>query len=131
MSLLRKDALIVYARRWHIEQKIAEVVSFFNMNALSSSLMIRIHFDIFWTVIADTIYHALASDLRRFEDCTAPTIFKKFIDMPGKVIFDGSKFQIRIRKRAHTPVLFGVKKLKEPIPIPWLEGRTAEIIWTA
>jgi len=130
-DLSLKDALIVYARRWHIEQKIAEVVSFFNMNALSSSLMIRIHFDIFWTVIADTIYHALASDLRRFEDCTAPTIFKKFIDMPGKVIFDGSKFKIRIRKRAHTPVLLGVKKLKEPIPIPWLEGRTAEIIWTA
>lgn len=130
-ELSLKDALIVYARRWHIEQKIAKVVSFFNMNALSSPLMVRIHFDIFWTVIADTIYHALASDLRRFEDCTAPTIFKKFIDMPGKVIFDGSKFQIRIRKRAHTPVLLGVEKLQAPISVPWLEGRTMEIIWTA
>jgi transposase len=126
-----KDALIVYAKRWHIEQKIAEVVSFFNMNALSSPLMIRIHFDIFWTVIADTIYHVFASDLSRFEDCTAPTIFKKFIDMPGKVIFDGSKFQIKIRKRAHTPVLLGVEKLQIPISIPWLEGRTMEITWTA
>jgi len=126
-----KEALIVYAKRWHIEQKIAETVSFFNMNALSSPLMVRIHFDIFWTVIADTFYHVFASDLRRFEACLAPTIFKKFIDMPGKVIFDGSNFQIRIRKRAHTPVLLDVKKLQDPIVIPWLEGRTVEIIWTA
>lgn len=130
-AISTKEALIVYAKRWHIEQKIAESVSFFNMNALSSPLMIRIHFDIFWTVVADTIYHAFASDLRRFEDCIAPTIFKKFIDMPGKVIFDGSKFQIRIRKRAHTPVLLGVEKLKTPISVPWLGRRTVEIIWTA
>jgi transposase len=130
-ELSLKDALIVYAKRWHIEQKIAEVVSFFNINALSSPLMIRIHFDIFWTVVADTLYHVLASDLRRFEDCTAPVIFKKFINMPGKVVFDGSNFQIRIRKRAHTPVLLGVDKLKGPISIPWLQGRSLEVVWTA
>lgn len=126
-----KDALIVYAKRWHIEQKIAETVAFFNMNALSSPLMIRIHFDIFWTVVADTLYHVFASDLRRFENCVAPTIFKKFIDMPGKVIFNGSNFQIQIRKRAHTPVLLDVERLQTPISVPWLGGRTVEIIWTA
>ena len=126
-----KEALIVYAKRWHIEQKIAETVSFFNMNALSSPLMIRIHFDIFWTVIADTLYHVFASDLRRFEGCIAPTIFKRFINMPGKVFFDGSNFKIRIRKRSHTPVLLGVEKLQAPISVPWLGGRTVEIIWTA
>jgi hypothetical protein len=51
--------------------------------------------------------------------------------MPGKVVFDGSKFQIKIRKRAHTPVLLGIEKLQTPISIPWLEGRTVEIVWTA
>ena len=71
-----KEALIVYAKRWHIENKLAELVSFFNLNALSSPLMIRIHLDILWTVIADTIYHRLAQDLPRFERERANSIFR-------------------------------------------------------
>ena len=76
-ELLLKEVLIVYAKRWHIENKIAEMVSFFNLNALSSPLMIRIHFDMLWTVIADTLYHRLAQDLPRFEKVRTSTIFRK------------------------------------------------------
>jgi hypothetical protein len=121
----------VYAKRWHIENKLAELVSFFNLNALSSPLMIRIHFDLLWTIIADTLYHRFAQDLKRFEDNLAPTIFKKFIDMPGRVVFDGNKFIVKIRKRAHTPILKGLDKLKKPFPVPWLNNMTVEIVWTA
>jgi len=128
LSMLR--ILEVYARRWRVENKISELVSFFNLNALSSPLMIRIHFDILWTVIADTLYHVFANDLRRFEDNLAPTIFKKFINMPGRVIYDGERFEIKIRKRAHTPILKGVEKLDGPFRVPWLNNQTVEIIWT-
>lgn len=121
----------VYGKRWHIENKIAEMILFFNLNALSSPLMIRIHFDILWTLIADTLYHLFAKDLRRFEAGTSQTIFRKFINMPGRITYDGEKFQIRIRKRSHTPVLLGVKKLSKPFSIPWLNNKTIEIIWTS
>ena len=110
-ALSLKDILVVYAKRWHIENKLAELVAFFNINALSSPIMIRIHFDILWTIIADTLYHRLASDLRRFENVPAPQLFRKFIDMPGRVVYDGKRFQIKIRKRAHTPILKEVEKL--------------------
>ena len=126
-----KDILEVYAKRWRIENKLAELVVFFNLNALSSPIMIRIHFDILWTLIADTLYHRFAHDLRRFETNIAPTIFRKFIDMPGRVIYDGNKFVIKIRKRAHTPVLKEVEKLQKPFRVPWLSGKTVEIVWTA
>jgi len=126
-----KDILEVYAKRWHIENKFGEIVMFFNLNALSSPLMVRIHFDIIWTVVADTLYHRFAMDLRRFEDKLSPQIFKKFIDIPGRVIYDGNKIIIKIRKRAHTPILKGVEKLKRPFPVPWLDNKTVEIEWTA
>ena len=126
-----KDALEVYAKRWRVENKLSEMVAFFNLNALSSPVMVRIHFDILWTMIADTLYHRLAQDLRRFENNLAPTIFKKFIDMPGRVIYDGDKFMVKIRKRGHTPILKEVEKLQTPFHVPWLEGRTMEIVWTA
>jgi transposase len=126
-----KDILTVYAKRWHIEQKFAELVSFFNLNALSSPLMVRIHFDILWTVIADTLYHRFARDLPRFENERANSLFRHFVNMPGQVVFDEKEFVIKIRKRAHTPILLGVKKLQQNIKIPWLDNRLLRIEWTA
>lgn len=130
-ELSLKEILKVYARRWHIENKIAEMVSFFNLNALSSPFMIRIHFDILWTVIADTLYHRMARDLRRFEHHRADTLFRKFIDMPGKIHFDGARFTVKIRKRACTPVLLGVDLLHQDMTVPWLDNRRLCIKWTA
>lgn len=131
IDLPLKEVLIVYAKRWHIENKIAEMVSFFNLNALSSPLMIRIHFDMLWTVIADTLYHRFAQDLPRFEKVRADTVFRKFIDMPGKISFDGQQFKLKIRKHATTPILLGVQKLKNNITIPWLDNKQMSIEWTA
>jgi len=125
------DILIIYAKRWHIENKLSELVSFFNMNALSSPIMIRIHFDLLWTVIADTLYHLFARDLRGFEKCRAQTIFKHFIDMPGRIEYDGKVFTVKIRKRAATPILLGVEKLNREILVPWLGNKPLRIIWTA
>lgn len=126
-----KKILEVYARRWRIENKLSELVAFFNLNALSSPLMIRIHFDLLWTFIADTFYHILANDLRRFENHDSKTIFRKFINIPGHVVYDGTKIQIKMRKRAHTPILKSVEKLARPVRVPWLNNLEIEIIWTA
>jgi len=124
MKLL--DILIVYAHRWHIENKLSELIKFFSLNALSSPIMIRIHFDILWTVIADTLYHLFTKDLRRFESCRAPKIFKQFIDMPGQVKYDGERFTVKIRKRATTPILLGVEKIEQRNPNPLVGLQTAE-----
>jgi len=129
-ELSLKNVIEVYAKRWRIENKLSELVSFFNLNALSSPIMIRIHFDVLWTVIADTLYHIFSQDLRRFENHLAPTIFKKFVDMPGRVVYDGKNITVKIRKRAHTPILKGVEKLNEPFQVPWLDGKTVRILWT-
>jgi len=125
------DILVAYAKRWHIENKLAELVHFFNLNALSSPLMIRIHFDLLWTIIADTLYHQFAKDLRGFDTCRAQTIFKQFVNMPGRIEYDGKGFSVKIRKRATTPILLGVEKLNRDIQVPWLGNKPLRIIWTA
>jgi hypothetical protein len=130
-ELSLKNILIVYAKRWHVENKLAELVSFFNLNALTSPLMIRIHFDILWTVVANILYYMFAQDLPRFEKARANSIFRKFIDMPGQIAYDGSSFTIKIRKRAHTPILLGVKKLQNGFTVPWLKNKLVKIEWTA
>jgi len=130
-DMATEDILIIYAKRWHIENKFAELVDFFNMNSLSSPIMIRIYFDLLYTVIADTIYQLFAKDLKRFERCRAKTIFKSFINTPGQIEYDGNKFTVKIRKRATTPLLLGVEKLNKEIVVPWLANKPLRIIWTA
>jgi len=126
-ELLLETVLMIYARRWRIENKLAELVNFFNLNALSSPIMVRIHFDILLSVVASFLYRRLAEDLPRFEKSLAPEIFRRFIDMPGRIRFDGHNFELHIRKRAHIPILLGVKKLQAAIEIPWLDDRRIHI----
>ena len=125
-----KELLTIYAKRWHIEIKLDELVKFFSLNALSSPIMIRIHFDLLWTVVADTLYHLFAKDLKRFEKSGAEKIFKQFVDMPGHIVYDGESFTVKIRKRATTPIMMGVEKLNKDIIVPWLDDKPLRIVWT-
>jgi transposase len=125
------EALTVYAKRWRIENKLSELIEFFNINRLSSPIMVRIYFDLLLSMMASFLYRQLAKDLPRFEDKLAPEIFRRFIDMPGNIRFDGKTFEVRIRKRAHTPILLGLEKLQKPITIPWLQDKQLKIVWTS
>ena len=74
-----------YARRWRVENVISEAVKFFNLNALSSPILTKVHFDVIMTMVADTLYSMLAGKLRGFEDCDAPKIYRHFIKGKGRV----------------------------------------------
>jgi hypothetical protein len=41
-------------------------------SALSSPILIKVHFEVIMTMIADTLYSRLAQQLRGFEECDAP-----------------------------------------------------------
>ena len=56
-------------RACFVANSIAEAVRFSNRNALSSLILVKIHFDVLMTLIADTLYTLLDRKLRGFEDC--------------------------------------------------------------
>ena len=88
------------------------------------------HFDLLLSVVATFLYHRFAEDLPRFEKSLAPDLFRRFVDMPGTVRYDGQGFEVRLRKRAHTPILLGVKKLQRAIEVPWLGTKPLRIKFT-
>ena len=63
-----------------MENVISEAVKFFNLNALSSPILVKVHFDVLMTMIADTLYSMLAQKLRGFEQCDAPKIYRHFVE---------------------------------------------------
>lgn len=118
-----------YANRWLIENKFAELVDFFNLNALSSPFMIRIYFDVMLTIVADTLYRLLAKDLKRFEDCTPKTIFSDFINCGCKGIVTGDEITINMKKKATTPIFKSNDIFQKSYPIPWLGNKKLRYEW--
>ena len=118
-----------YARRWHIENGIAEAVKFFHLNALSSPILVKVHFDVVLTMIADTLYYLLAKRLRGFEECDAPRIFRHFIRGKGEVEVTGRDIVVRFPKRAHNPILRAVDWSKLPDRVSWLGDRRLRFEW--
>lgn len=123
------DIILRYAKRWRIENSIEEAVSFFNLNALSSPILIKIHFDVVLTMIADTLYYHLAQSLRGFENCNADRIFRHFVDLPARIKVRGNEIHIHYPLRAHSPVLRSAGLEKWAPPISWLGNRKLRFHW--
>jgi len=111
-----------YSRRWRVENGIAEAVKFFNINALSSPILIKVHFDVVMTMIADTLYNRLAQHLRGFEECDAPKIFREFVKGKGTVDIKNGQITVNYPKRAHNPILRAVPWHRLPQELPWLDN---------
>ena len=110
-----------YARRWRVENGIAEAVKFFHLNSLSSPILIKVHFDIVMTMIADTLYCRLAQHLRGFEACDAPKLYRDFVKGKGEVEVKEGSISVTFPRRAHNPVLRAVPWQRLPQKIPWLD----------
>ncbi|MFP7755016.1 transposase [Thermodesulfobacteriota bacterium B35] len=100
-----------YSRRWRVENGIAEAVKFFHLNALSSPILTKIHFDIALTMMADTLYSMLAKKL-----------YRHFVKGKGIVAVSRGAINVAYPKRAHNPILRGVPWNNLPGQIPGLEN---------
>jgi hypothetical protein len=98
-----------YARRWRVENVIAEAVKFFHLNAISSPILLKVHFDLTLTMIADTLYTMLARRLRGFEDCDAPKLYRHFVRGKASVAVRGPEVSITFPRRAHNPILRAIQ----------------------
>src|SRR3989339_1993699 len=119
-----------YARRWRIENGIAEAVKFFHLNALSSPILVKIHFDLALTMIADTLYTMLARKLRGFEQCDAPKLYRHFIRGKGLVHVRKGSDTVTFPRRAHNPILRQVPWDNLPLQLPGLGHAPLRLIFS-
>lgn len=118
-----------YARRWRIENTLAELVKFFSLNSLSSPIMIRIHFDVLMTIVADSLYKIFIRSMPEFKRYRAPRIFRDFINSSGKVSLMGDELIVSMRKKAATPVLKSQETYRQKWDVPWWDGKSLSFDW--
>jgi len=118
-----ESIVLRYAQRWRVENGIAEAVKFFSLNALSSSILIKVHFDVLMTMIAHALYHFMSQKLRGFEDCSAATIFRRFINMSAEILIRGEVITVKFPRRSHNPIIKAAQLDKNATSISWLGNK--------
>jgi hypothetical protein len=101
------DARLItrYAQRMLIENALSDAVRFFHMNALSSTVGLKVDFDMALLVIASGLYRLLARRMRGYADAQARQIFRDLLDMPADVTIAQDGVHVTFHRRAHLPII--------------------------
>src|SRR5262249_9484437 len=112
-----------YARRMTIEQRLAEIIRAFCVDALSSTVNLNVDLDIMLAVLAQALLAALRARLPGYATVTPDVIQRRFLETPGQIITNGDTITVRLERRAYSPVL---RKANFPTDttVPWLGNRT-------
>ena len=116
-----------YARRTIIENSLGEQVHFFHVDALSSSVRIKVDLDIVLSVIASGCYKWFASSLRGYDTATAKKLWETFIDRPGTIRLTDTEVVIRVRRFSRAPLLLEAAERWKGMEIPYLGNRRLKI----
>jgi len=125
-QLRRSPAQLVgrYAQRMIIENRIADGIDFFHMDALSSAVALKVNCDLQLTLMASSLYRLLGARIGQgYERAESRHIFRDFVDATAAIRLDAKHIHVRFPKRAHNPLLLAADFEKTNLPIPWLGNR--------
>jgi hypothetical protein len=115
-----RDIVKKYSRRWLVEKEIAEQIAFFHLNQPSSSIVVKVDFDLTLSLLTHNLYRVLANNLPGFEHCDVSTIYRNFLETGARVKVEGNEVVVYLKKKTHLPILFQLPWLKEKTWLPWL-----------
>lgn len=122
------NVLTRYAQRMLIENGISDAVRFFHMDALSSSVGLKVDFDMALLVVASGLYRMMARRMRGYQDAKARTLFRDLLDTPAEVEIDEHQVLVRFHPRAHLPIIIASGLLDRAVPVPWWDGRSLKMM---
>ena len=112
-----------YTRRWLVEKTIAEQIYFFHLNKVSSSIVIKVDFDLTISILTHNLYRLMAMELVGFENCAAEKIFMKYIANGAKVQINAGSVTVALKKKRNLPALLELTKKYENNTFPWIGDR--------
>ena len=80
-----------YTKRWIVEKAISEQVDFFHLNLVSSSMVIKVDFDLTMSILTHNIFRIFALDLERYSHIADQKLFDKFILNSADVEIDNHR----------------------------------------
>ena len=119
----QEDIVRKYSRRWIVEKGISEQIEFFHLNRVSSSMVIKVDFDLTMSVLAHNLYRLLAMNLPGYTHNTSTTLFEKFLCNSGEIEITSEKIIVRMKKKRNLPALLNEMEKFENIVIPCMDNK--------
>ncbi len=121
-NLSARQVVLKYAKRWLVEQAISEQIQFYHLNRLSSSIVVKVDFDLTISILADAVYKLFCAQIPGFENCKADKIYRSFIENYASVKIKKNQITVRLNKKVHLPLLFETNFFTHHTKIPWLNN---------
>ena len=102
-----------------IENALSDAVRFFHMDALSSTVGLKVDYDMGLLVIASGLYRLVARRMRGYADAQARQIFRDLIDLPATVTISSDGVRVDFHRRAHLPLILASDLADNPVRVPW------------
>jgi hypothetical protein len=115
---LAASLLSRYPLRTHIENSIQEQVGMFHVDALASSVRLKVEMDVVLDVLASAAYRWMAHQLRGFEKAEALRIWERFLNRGGHVRLEEDEVVLEVEPFSRAPVLLESPLLRPSTPIP-------------
>jgi hypothetical protein len=131
-KLRRTPAKLIerYAQRMIIENRIADGIDFFHMDALSSVVAMKVNCDLQLTLMASSLYRLLGMEIGQgYQTAISRHLFRDFVEATAHVQIFDKDIVVQFQKRAHNPLLLAVGFDKKDIPIPWLGGKRLQLLF--
>ena len=112
-----------YSRRWLVEKCISEQIEFFHLNRVSSSMVIKVDFDLTMTVLAHNLYRLFALNIPGYSHNTSLSLFEKFFYNSGEVEITHDRIIVKMKKKRNLPALLTEMENFKNIPIPWMDNK--------
>lgn len=116
-----------YPLRTRIENSIRDQVDAFHVDALSSSVRLKVDMDVMLDVVGSGCYRWLGQQLKGWEKAAPGTLWKDFLDRPGKVKVTEKEVVLRVRRFSKAPILLDAPMLEGGPEIPWLGNRKLRV----
>jgi len=113
-----------YSHRWLVEKTISEKIEFFHFNRLSSSMVIKVDFDLTMSILAYNLYRLLALETQKYASLTAETLFVKMVSNSGRVEIHDNRIELTLKKKRSLPVMLEMMNQYQNITYPWLFNKS-------
>ncbi len=119
-----------YARRMLIENSISDGVDFFHMDALSSTVAMKVNCDLQLTLMGSSLYRLLGARIGGgYATAESRHIYRDFVQASAEVTITPDTVEVRFGKRAHNPYLLAAGFHDSEVPVTWWQGRRLRLVF--
>ena len=112
-----------YARRWLVEKAISEQIEFFHLNKVSSSMVIKVDFDLTMSIVTHNLYRLFARDMDRYAHRSDKRIYQEFIKNAADIKIQGETIVVQLKKKRSLPLIMEKLEQFKDLKYPWLGNK--------